>query len=110
MDFEDIYNIIPISFDICNLIYKYENENILKIEKLLYKALLKYPEVERNILIEFKHNNLFAFINSFMKNNELCDGHIFMYGNKKQILQLIKHPDIINIEFTNSYDRELYLN
>ena len=109
MDLEDIYNIIPISLDICNLIYKYYNENILKIERGLYKALCKYPERERNICVEYKHTNLFNFINSFMKNDELCEGHVYVYGNKKQVLQLIKYLDIINIEFTNDHDRRLYM-
>jgi hypothetical protein len=111
MDLEDIYDIISLSPDICNLIYKYHNENILKIDKVLYKALCKYPKMERNIIIEFKHNNLYNFINKIIENtnNDLCEGHVYIYGNKEQILKFIKHPDIISIEFTNDHDYRLYM-
>lgn len=89
-----IYNIL--SPDICNLIYKYQdNINLYKINTNVYNNISKFPEKLFYINIIFQNNNLVDKLGNKSKHDNY--GSIGIWANRKEILKFIKYSDVVRI-------------
>jgi hypothetical protein len=92
-------NYIYLSPDICNLIYKYQDDtNLYKMNTNVYDKICKFPDTLFFVNIIFQNNKLIDFLSNDKYKAILNNyGSIGIWTTRKEILKFIKCSDVRRI-------------